>query len=187
MHGVCYIQFIGDGDSSVHSTLIQNVPGWGFAISKMECANHACKCYRGALEQLVKSNPSYKGSGGLTVKMRKRLVSAARCAIRMRSREPDTKTALASLKKDLANGPRHCFGIHTQCNPDFCTAARDMLQQSSSSESERGSHACAEDDVGTDCAEERAGTEGCAGAEDRLEDRAGVEEDESSIEGRLHM
>ena len=58
------------------------------------CANHACKCYRGAFEQLVKSNPSYKGSGGLAVKMKKWLVSAAQCAIRMRSQEKDRVQAL---------------------------------------------------------------------------------------------
>lgn len=145
VHGVRYNKFVGDGDSSVHPTLIQNVPGWGYIISKLECANHACKCYRGALEQLVKNNPSYKGSGGLTVKMRRRLVSAARCAIRMRSKESDTKKALTSLRKDLANGPRHCFGIHTQCNPDFCTAVRGT--QEGSSLGSRNSH----------CGEGRAG------------------------------
>ncbi len=84
VHGVRYIQFIGDGDSSVYPTLIQRVPGWGHAITKLECANHACKCYKGALERLVQDNPSYKGNGGLTMKMRRRLVSAARCAIKMR-------------------------------------------------------------------------------------------------------
>ena len=46
VHGVRYTRFIGDGDSSVYPTLIQNVPGWGYAIKKLECANHACKCYR---------------------------------------------------------------------------------------------------------------------------------------------
>ena len=64
VHGVHYTKFISDGDSSVHPTLIQNVPGWGHAIQKLECANHMCKCYHGVLEQIVKDNPSYKGSGG---------------------------------------------------------------------------------------------------------------------------
>ncbi len=45
MHGIRFTKFIGDGDSSVHSTLIQNVPGWGHFIQKLECANHICKCY----------------------------------------------------------------------------------------------------------------------------------------------
>ena len=60
-HGVRYLRFIGDGDSSVYPTLIQCVPVWGRFITKIECANHACKCYRGSLEKLVANNPSYKG------------------------------------------------------------------------------------------------------------------------------
>ncbi len=83
VHGVRYTQFIGDGDSSVYLTLLTSVPGWGHIIKKLECANHACKCYHGALEKLVQNNPTYKGSGRLTKKMRQKLVSEARCAIRM--------------------------------------------------------------------------------------------------------
>ena len=71
MQGVRYTEFIGDGNSSVYPILIHNVPDWGHAIRKVECANHACKSYRDALEQLVESNPSNKRSGGLTVKTRK--------------------------------------------------------------------------------------------------------------------
>ena len=130
MHGVRYTQFIGDGDSSVYPTLIQNIPEWGHAIKKVECANHSCKCYQGALEKLVQEHPSYKGSGGLTQKMRKRLVSAARSAIRMRSKESDKKTALKSLQHDLQNGPRHCFDFHNHCSPDFCKTARERPSSS---------------------------------------------------------
>ena len=104
-YGVRYMKFVGDGDSCVHSTLLQNVPGWGHDIKKLECANHACKCYRGALERLVQDNPSYKGNGSLTKRIRKKLVSAARSAIQMCSKEVDQKKALASLKHDLENGP----------------------------------------------------------------------------------
>ena len=71
VHRVCYMEFIGDGDSSMYPTLLQNVPGWGHAIQKLECANHACKCYRGALEPLIQDNPSYMGSRGLMQRMRK--------------------------------------------------------------------------------------------------------------------
>ena len=56
VHGVRYKRFVGDGDSSVYPTLIQNVPGWGRHIEKLECANHACKCYRSVLEKLVRKN-----------------------------------------------------------------------------------------------------------------------------------
>ena len=65
-HGLRYTNFIGDGDSSVHTTLISGVPGWGHAITKQECANHAVKCYRSALENLVKDKPHYKGRYKLT-------------------------------------------------------------------------------------------------------------------------
>ena len=45
VHGVRYMRFIGDGDRSVYPTLLANVPDWGSDIRKIECANHACKCY----------------------------------------------------------------------------------------------------------------------------------------------
>ena len=61
--------------------------------------------------------------------MRKRLTAAARCAIKMRSKEPNKSQALQLLCQDLRNGPLHCFGIHTQCSTDYCTA----IQRSCSS------------------------------------------------------
>ena len=126
VHGVRYLRFIGDRDSAVHATLIQGVAGWGRRIKKLECANHACKCYRSALEKIVSTNPALKGKGGLTLKMRQRLTSAARCAIKMRSKEPDRKKAVKLLEQDLKNGPYHCFGHHENCSPDFCTTVRNV-------------------------------------------------------------
>ena len=126
MHGVRYMRFIGDGDSSVHSTLLQCVPLWGRDITKLECANHAVKCYRSSLEKLVQDKPSYKGKGGLTLKMRKCLSSAARCAIKMHSKEADRTKAVRLLRQDLANGPLHCFGRHEKCSKDFCKVAQEM-------------------------------------------------------------
>lgn len=76
-HGVQYIKFIGDGDSSVYPSLVAGVPGWGYAITKQECANHALKCYRTSLEQLLKDKPQYKGKHKLTAAMRLRLTKAA--------------------------------------------------------------------------------------------------------------
>ncbi len=104
VHGVRYTTVIGDGDSSVYPSLIQRVPGWGHCIRKMECANHVCKCYRSSLEKLVSENPGYKGSGSLTERMRKRLVSAARCAIKMRSKESDRRLGVKLLISDLKMG-----------------------------------------------------------------------------------
>lgn len=64
------------------------------------------------------------------------MVSAARSAIRMRSKESDKKKALASLKHDLQNGPRHCFGFHEHCSLDFCKTAQARLQISSAAQPE---------------------------------------------------
>ncbi len=117
----------------VPATLLQSVPGWGHAIKKLECANHACKCYRGALERFVQDNPSYKGTGGLTKNQRRRLVAAARSAIRMRSKEKDQGKALSLLQRDLRNGPLHCFGFHRNCSTDFCTTAQKNTSMTSNS------------------------------------------------------
>ena len=69
-HGLRYTQFIGDGDSSVYPALVSGVP-YGSFIKKLECANHAVKCYCTALENLVHDKPSYKGRGKLIEIMRK--------------------------------------------------------------------------------------------------------------------
>ena len=129
-HSVRYIRFVGDGDSSVYPTLVSSVPVWGYAIQKIECANHATKCYCLALEKLVQDNPSYKGKGKLTDAMRKRLTKAARCAIKMRSRESDKKAAVQKLQHDLHNSPLHCFCIHDNCSTDFCKIAQQRASGS---------------------------------------------------------
>lgn len=119
VHGVQYKRFVGDGDRSVYPTLIQSVPGWGRHIEKLECVNHASKCYRSALEKNVLEKPQYKGKGGLTKKMHCRLTSAGRYAIKMRSRETQE---VKSLKRDLS-----CFGLHDNCNLDFCLTAMERI------------------------------------------------------------
>jgi Na+/citrate or Na+/malate symporter len=96
--GLRYTELIGDGDSSVHPTMVSQVPVWGHAITKVECANHAVKCYRSALENLVKKKPHYKGKGNLTERMSKRLTKAARCAKTMRSAEENRTIAVKSYK-----------------------------------------------------------------------------------------
>ena len=126
-HGIRYTTFIGDGDSSVYSSLIEAVP-WGYSIKKVECANHSLKCYRSALEKLVHDNPAYKGKGKLTEGMRKRLTKAARCAIISRSNENNRCEAIIKLEKDFLNSSLHCFGYHSKCSVDFCTTAKQLAQ-----------------------------------------------------------
>ena len=124
-HGLHYISFIGDGDSSVYPTLILSVP-WGYVITKIECANHCIKCYRTALEKLVHDNPSYKEKGKLTESKCKQLTKAARSAIIMCSKENNRPEAIKKLQKDLINVPLHCFGYHEKCSTDFCKTAKKL-------------------------------------------------------------
>ena len=133
-HGVRYIKFIGDGDSSVHAQLISGVKGWGYAIQKQECANHAVKCFRSSLEKLVKDKPQYKGRGKLTEQMRKRLASSVRCAIINRSKINDRKKAAHLLQKDILNCALHCFGSHHKCSADYCKVVKNL--QSAGSEAD---------------------------------------------------
>ena len=119
MHGLRYMRVIGDGDSSVMNSIQQYVPVWGNMVTKVECANHAMKCYRNRLEKIVQDFPRYKGKGGLTQKAMKRLVVGARCAIEMHSKSKNVQR----LRKDLRNGPNHVFNNHTYCSPTFCKVA----------------------------------------------------------------
>ena len=57
MHSLRYLWFIGDGDSSVY--IIFGVPTYRYDITKVECSNHAVKCYRNQLEALCKDKPQY--------------------------------------------------------------------------------------------------------------------------------
>ena len=65
-------------------------------IKKLECANHAVKCYHTALKNLVNNNLNYKGKGKLTEAMWTKLTKAGRSAIiiLMRSKESDKQHAV---------------------------------------------------------------------------------------------
>ena len=115
MHGVRYLWFIGDGDSSVYHAVVSNV-SYGRYVQKVECANHAVKCYRNRLEALCKEHPQYCGRHGLSEAKMKRITYGARCAIKMHSITGD----VAALRHDLRNGVWHYFEDHTKCNSVYC-------------------------------------------------------------------
>ena len=112
---------IGDGDSSVHHAVRTGVPSYGRLVQKLECANHAVKCYRSSLEKLAKENSQFKGRNGLTSSKMQQLAKGMRCAIRNHSTTGD----VAGLRHDLHNCPRHCFGDHRDCSGTFCKKAKD--------------------------------------------------------------
>ena len=55
----------------VDPNLVTKVLPRGHAICKAECANHAIKCYRSALEKFAQENAHYRGKGQLTKNMQK--------------------------------------------------------------------------------------------------------------------
>lgn len=119
-HGIRYMRMIADGDSSVYAKIMQEVPIWGQHVKKLECANHACKCLRGHLENLVEEKPNFKGKGKLTKRNRLRIAMGVRAAIKMRSKEKDREKGITELKKDIRNCGRHVLGLHEKCSTDFC-------------------------------------------------------------------
>ena len=45
MYGLRYLWLVGDGESSIYHSVETGVPSYGCDIAKVECANHAVKCY----------------------------------------------------------------------------------------------------------------------------------------------
>ena len=118
IHGLRYMWMIGDGDSSVHLSVSISVP-YGRHVQKVECSNHAVKCYRGGLEKLAKENASFRGRNALTSGKIRQLAKGMKCAIANHSATKD----VPALRHDLRNCPRHCFGDHQNCSNNFCKHA----------------------------------------------------------------
>ena len=99
MRGLRYMKFIGDGDNSVHYNIIASVP-YGRHVEKIECANHAVKCYHSRLAIIIKDNPSFGGSGKLTKRIITKITQAARKAINAHSCTGDVE----ALRSNFRNG-----------------------------------------------------------------------------------
>ncbi|XP_065574204.1 uncharacterized protein LOC136036116 [Artemia franciscana] len=111
MHGLQFLEFIGDGDSSVFYKLKQSV-SYGSNIRKHECANHVTKNYTAHLYNLCKNKK------GLYTKCLPRgiiqqLTKNLRGAIKINSENNGTAEELKIL---LKRGPYHVFGNHTKCD-----------------------------------------------------------------------
>ena len=92
---------------------------YGRDVEKVECANHAVKCFRGRLEQLAKDFPSFRGRGRLTKSVIMKITHGARCAIRNHSKTNN----ITKLRNDLRAGPKHYLGYHKDCDPSWCSEA----------------------------------------------------------------
>ena len=114
-----YIKNIGDGDSSVHSGIHHNVPGWGPAVKNGRvCKSHCVNCYQSHLE---KSSKTTKRT--LNGSVMKRLTAGAHCAIKMYS----VTGNIAQLRHNLRQGPNQVFNDHRLCNPAFCGVKQKVV------------------------------------------------------------
>ena len=120
-YGIRYMFVVGDGDSSVMANIRSSVL-YGIFVTKIECANHACKAYRSHLEELVRICPQYKGKGGLTKRVMQWLTIGARIAIKYHSKDKSVN----NLRHDLRNGPAHVFGDHSKCGSHFCKTSTEQ-------------------------------------------------------------
>ena len=126
MHGLRYMKLIGNGDSSVLYTIHTTVQPYDREVEKIECANHAIKCYWTRLEQFAKEFPSFRGRGGLTKSVIMKITHGTRCAIRQHSASNDND----KLRKDLRASPKHYLGIHDTCDASRCSEVGNHQSQS---------------------------------------------------------
>ena len=97
-----HTKVIGDGDSSVLYTIKTTIQSYSRDAVKIECGNHAVRCYHSRLEQLVKDLPSFHGQGGLTKSTIMEIIHGAHCAIHNHSIGND----IAKLRNNLHGGSK---------------------------------------------------------------------------------
>ena len=81
---------------------------YGRDVVKIQCANHAVKCYHSKSKQLAIDILSFRGQSDLTKPPIIKITHGARCAIRSHS----TGFDITKLKNDLHESLKHYLGIH---------------------------------------------------------------------------
>lgn len=112
-----YKYYIGDGDSSVYSRIIEKV-SYGRDVVKLECANHITRNLHDGLRKLVanKHFPIHvrKILSNISPSPLERLVKGVRTAIKECGKSNN-------LREDLKNAPYYVLGSHLNCRPAYCT------------------------------------------------------------------
>lgn len=118
-HGLIYKYYIGDGDSSVYTRIVEQV-SYGRDVIKLECANHITRNLHDGLRKLVanKHFPIHlrKILNSGSPSPLERLVKGVRTAIKECGKFQNVDV----LRKDLKNAPYHVLGCHTSCRQAFC-------------------------------------------------------------------
>ncbi|XP_035233271.1 uncharacterized protein LOC118205091 isoform X2 [Stegodyphus dumicola] len=126
VHKIRCTRLVGDGDANTMAKVKESV-SYGGRVIKVECANHAVRRYRRALEKLQQNTARFPGAKGIAARKLLKikmplLVRGARVAIKahaLPSHYQHTQEAIDALVSDLRNGPHHVFGKHDACSA-FC-------------------------------------------------------------------
>lgn len=117
LHGVRYLKYVGDGDSSVMARIKQKC-SYGYRVQKVPCKNHLIRCYTNGLYSIA-LNCALKFPEARKMLRGKidQLVKAAHCAIHAATQDEVTphRQKVKSLIENLRNGPKHVFGDHRGC------------------------------------------------------------------------
>lgn len=133
-YGLLYRYYIGDGDSSVYSRLIES--GFRYVV-KLECANHIVRCLSDKLHKLSKDTKVPIESRRLLTEQQITLIEGDRRAcfsrierlvkgIRVAIREAGKTGNVEQLRHDVRNAPFHVFGEHENCRADFCNRSGEV-------------------------------------------------------------
>ncbi|XP_049821547.1 uncharacterized protein LOC126265075 [Aethina tumida] len=121
MHGLKYLKFIADGDSSVFKNIKEKVP-YGHEVVKIECMNHVLKNFSKNLYKIKKDTQ------GVPVDARKMLKSdtinelnkSVQSAIYANTQDPE------NLRADIRNSIYHVYGNHSACKQYLFTNTGDV-------------------------------------------------------------
>nr|CAH7733841.1 unnamed protein product [Callosobruchus chinensis] len=120
-HGLKYLKFIADGDSSVHAKIKREV-SYGQSVMKIECVNHSVKNYGKALYTIKgDTRVNVAGRKMLTAEKIKSLQAAAMKAIYVNAKED-----VENLKTDLKCSLKHTFGDHSECSIRICNETQSI-------------------------------------------------------------
>jgi hypothetical protein len=115
MHKLRYVSFVGDGDSSVHSKILESVP-YSRSIKKIECANHVTKNLTKHLFNLAKESNANKSL--LTTAEIGLIGKTVRKVISWHASQNDSSPTI--LKNDILNVTNYAFCDHSRCNKFYC-------------------------------------------------------------------
>nr|XP_022904792.1 uncharacterized protein LOC111416906 isoform X2 [Onthophagus taurus] len=114
MHGVKYLKFVADGDSSVFYRIQQTV-SYGGQVEKLECVNHAIKNYGKSLYKIkADTSINIQGRKYLTKPIITELQKGAYKAIKKYSGDVN------KMKAEISNSIMHVFEHHEKCCDDYC-------------------------------------------------------------------